>query len=433
MSSSIANHNQDFGPKLSPDPSWTGPLNVKRSTTNVISLIIFMLCFICWIVVPLSSKKKKKKKNKLPYHCLEKLIVLGMLVFSALLSTLYICLMRIAPMKVIYASIGLLFVSLAFGIGLYAYKLAVQGYWKWDHWLPLVGLCSFLPAPASALTSYAIDRYKLASQIIPEFAKVALFFPSLYLYAILIFALCCCVFIGAYAAVLSTTVFTSWFALTWLWVAPIYVIWLCCTLVASFNVTVAGAYATWYWTTDKRQVPYFTVGRFIWIALRYHLGSAAIGGVVLPVCYLIRFCSGGRVAALGDYLAFEQMALHGRPLLESARMAHNLWHRNYERSEEIAENVKNSTLIIWLSVCFASPFLVHRGVLLALSWDKMSFLFYFIPFIFNGLLAFIMFQLINIACDTVLLCVHEDHEVNGKNARNMSDKLKQLIFETERK
>ncbi|XP_023316822.1 choline transporter-like protein 2, partial [Trichogramma pretiosum] len=361
------------------------------------------------------------------------LIVLGMLVFSALLSTLYICLMRIAPMKVIYASIGLFFVSLAFGIGLYAYKCAVKGYWKWDHWMPLVVLCLSLLAPVSALTSKAIKRYRLASQIIPEFAKVVLFFPSLYLYAILIFALCWCAFIGAYAAVLSTTVFTSWFALTWLCVAPIYAIWLCCTLVASFNVTVAGAYATWYWTTDKRQVPYFTVGRFIWIALRYHLGSAAIGSVVLPVCYLIRFIkgSGARVAALGDYLAFEQIALHGRPLLESARMAHNLWHRNYERSEEIAENVKYSTIIIWLSVWFTSPFLVHRGVLLALSWDKMFFRFYFIPFIFNGLLVFIMFQLINIACDTVLLCVHEDHEVNGKNARNMSDKLKQLIFETE--
>ncbi|XP_014225940.2 choline transporter-like protein 2 [Trichogramma pretiosum] len=430
MSSSIASNNQGFGPKLSPDPSWTGPLNVKRSTTNVIPLIIFILCFICWIVVPLSILSVKVLELEFQdIFFLGQLFVLGMLVFSALLSTLYICLMRIAPMKVIYASIGLFFVSLAFGIGLYVYKCAVQGYWKWDHWMPLVLLCLFLLVPVWALTSYAINRYKLASQIIPEFAKVALFFPSLYLYAILIFALCCCAWIGAYAAVLSTTVFAQ--CLTCLWVTRIYVIWFCCTLIASFNVTVAGAYATWYWTTDKRQVPYFTVGRFIWIALRYHLGSAAIGGVVLPVCYPIRFCSGARVAALGDYLAFEQMALHGRPLLESARMAHNLWHRNYERSEIIALNVKLSTHIIWQSVWFTSPLLVHTGVLLALSWDKMSYEFYTIPFMLNLLLVIIMFKLINIARDTVLLCVLEDHEVNGKNARNMSDKLKQLIFETE--
>uniref|UniRef100_A0ABD2X5R1 Uncharacterized protein n=1 Tax=Trichogramma kaykai TaxID=54128 RepID=A0ABD2X5R1_9HYME len=384
MSLSIASHNQDFGPKLSPDPSWTGPLNVKRSTTNVISLIIFMLCFICWIVVPLSSKPTKKKKKKTNCPTIALSIVLGMLVFSALLSTLKICLMRIAPMKVIYASIGLISVSLVFGVGLYVYKCAVQGYWKWDHWLPLVILSIFLLVPVSALTSDAINRYKLASQIIPEFAKVALFFPSLYLYVTLIFALCCCAFIGGHAAVMSNNVFPRWFFVTW----------------------------------------------------GYHLGSAAIGGVVLPVCFVVLICkgTGARIAALGATTwRSSRWRFTDGPLLESARMAHNLWHRNYERSEKIAENVKYSTVIIWFSVWLTSPFLVHRGVLLALSRDKMFFRFYIFPLIFNSVLAFIMIQLINIACDTVLLCVLENHEVNGKNARNMSDKLKQLIFETERK
>ncbi|KXS21380.1 DUF580-domain-containing protein, partial [Gonapodya prolifera JEL478] len=54
------------------------------------------------------------------------------------------------------------------------------------------------------------------------------------------------------------------------------------------QITVAGAISTWYWTRDKSQLPTFTVLQSLYRCVRYSLGSAAIGSLVLALLSLVR-------------------------------------------------------------------------------------------------------------------------------------------------
>ncbi|CAB0038399.1 unnamed protein product [Trichogramma brassicae] len=47
-------------------------------------------------------------------------------------------------------------------------------------------------------------------------------------------------------------------------------IWISVYMFEMFRVTVAGTYGTWYWTENKREVPRFTVLRFIYISTRLY-------------------------------------------------------------------------------------------------------------------------------------------------------------------
>uniref|UniRef100_A0ABD2WXU0 Choline transporter-like protein n=1 Tax=Trichogramma kaykai TaxID=54128 RepID=A0ABD2WXU0_9HYME len=234
---------------------------------------------------------------------------MGSLVFTAHLSTLYICLMRVAPRIVVYASIGLMLGSLVFGIGLFAYKLAVHGA-QWDHLAPLLSPCPCLLLSALALTPVSFKIINSACEVIPELAKAVLLFPSLFLFAVLISALLCCLGIGGFYIVMALMdAFPTWFYVAYGIVTSFYTLWLMNVLQALFNLIVAGVYGTWYWTTDKRQMPNSTLGRFVWIAFRqasklsisnerhelkltpvfrrYHLGSVAIGSILYEVCVII--------------------------------------------------------------------------------------------------------------------------------------------------
>ncbi|CAB0031289.1 unnamed protein product [Trichogramma brassicae] len=52
-------------------------------------------------------------------------------------------------------------------------------------------------------------------------------------------------------------------------VNAIALVWIVCHMYGFFKVSVSGAYGTWYWATNKKDVPKFTTLRFIYIAFRY--------------------------------------------------------------------------------------------------------------------------------------------------------------------
>ncbi|KAJ3105785.1 hypothetical protein HDU96_008442 [Phlyctochytrium bullatum] len=54
------------------------------------------------------------------------------------------------------------------------------------------------------------------------------------------------------------------------------------------QLTLAGGFATYYWTLDKKHIRAFPVMRSLWRACRYHLGSVAIGSFMIAVVQFIR-------------------------------------------------------------------------------------------------------------------------------------------------
>jgi len=70
------------------------------------------------------------------------------------------------------------------------------------------------------------------------------------------------------------------FGLFWSW-------WL---LIALLQCTIAGAIGSWYWTMDKssRGLPQYAIAKSFGRAIRYHLGTLALGSLILAVLSLAR-------------------------------------------------------------------------------------------------------------------------------------------------
>lgn len=59
--------------------------------------------------------------------------------------------------------------------------------------------------------------------------------------------------------------------------------------VAAFSeLTLAGVFATWYWTWNKKDVPMFVLPRFFGITIFYHLGTVAFGSLIIAIIRFIR-------------------------------------------------------------------------------------------------------------------------------------------------
>ncbi|KAI0213012.1 Choline transporter-like protein 2 [Lamellibrachia satsuma] len=65
--------------------------------------------------------------------------------------------------------------------------------------------------------------------------------------------------------------------------------WVMNFIVALGQVTLAGAFASYYWAFNKPEdVPAFPVSSSLWRALRYHLGSIAFGSLIIAIIQIIR-------------------------------------------------------------------------------------------------------------------------------------------------
>ncbi|KAG5459490.1 MAG: plasma-membrane choline transporter-domain-containing protein [Olpidium bornovanus] len=53
--------------------------------------------------------------------------------------------------------------------------------------------------------------------------------------------------------------------------------------------TIAGAIATWYWTRDKKALPRSPIWRSFCRTTRYHLGSLALGALIIAIVQFVRF------------------------------------------------------------------------------------------------------------------------------------------------
>lgn len=54
------------------------------------------------------------------------------------------------------------------------------------------------------------------------------------------------------------------------------------------EMILASTFATWYWTFNKSNVPFFTVTTATLRTFRYHLGTLAFGSLIITICRIIR-------------------------------------------------------------------------------------------------------------------------------------------------
>ncbi|XP_012269196.2 choline transporter-like 2 [Athalia rosae] len=65
-------------------------------------------------------------------------------------------------------------------------------------------------------------------------------------------------------------------------------IWLIFFASAFGEMVLAGTFSAWYWTFRKSDVPFFTLTVSVWRTIRYHLGTLAFGSLIITICRIIR-------------------------------------------------------------------------------------------------------------------------------------------------
>ncbi|KAL7306513.1 hypothetical protein TKK_0001212 [Trichogramma kaykai] len=375
----------NLGTKISYDPTWSDPLNVKRKADNISFTVVYYLFVCLWVGVAVyvifrstlvtgdAEKYSDFYRDSKDLIFKEGWIIAIVLPLAAFLSILCLLLLRVAARPVVYTMIALFFIAL-FAIVIYSgFSLAdEQSYGRiilFTLSLVLLILFFFL----------FIIKYKfipMICEIIREASKAMLTFPDDDYPAHLVL----CHFVNAVALV-----------------------WIICHVYGFFKVSVSGAYGTWYWSMNKKEVPKFTTLRFIYIAFRYHIGPTAFGSLIITVCTILQIllayvetsgvdgtlgtdlCSCGldccdtalyilkAVIEAVTGMAYVHIGNHGTGFIDAARVSFTLFKRNYAKIAVIAQ----------------------------------------------------------IATDTIFMCVLEDYEMNGGSSRpfHMSNKLKDLVLE----
>ncbi|OXU24348.1 hypothetical protein TSAR_004589 [Trichomalopsis sarcophagae] len=232
-------------------------------------------------------------------------------------------------------------------------------------------------------------------------------------------------------------------------------LWLSFFVSAFEQMSLAAAFAAWYWTFNKHNVPTFTLVKSTWISLRYHIGTLAFGSLIMWISDIIRivtkpFTSDSNVLpnqpllclrAFADVImsflqyvnrnAYIMCAIHGKNFCSSARNAFKLITRNIVRVVVIT-NVTD-----WL-LRIANYFIVVITVGLTLGYYsnkepgtindlKVPVV---LAFLGSYLITSVFFKVHRAAVDTLFICFLEDSECNDGSVEKpfyMSMRLKQLL------
>eukprot|EP01112_Ceratiomyxa_fruticulosa_P007124 TRINITY_DN183_c0_g1_i1.p1 TRINITY_DN183_c0_g1~~TRINITY_DN183_c0_g1_i1.p1 ORF type:complete len:709 (+),score=136.87 TRINITY_DN183_c0_g1_i1:277-2403(+) len=228
-------------------------------------------------------------------------------------------------------------------------------------------------------------------------------------------------------------------------------------IIAIGHCTIAGAISTWYWTHDKRQVPYFVVWTAFYNTVRYHLGSLAFGSLILAIIQFIRYLLSQvekkfrakqarliKVAAaiLQCFLAYFErfikflnknayimVAMYGYSFCGGARRAFGLILKNILRVAAINWVSSFLTFLSKLFICAVTTI----ASFLVIRMDK-TISFYAIPVILIAIISYAVatgfFAVYDMAIDTILLCFCEDSDKNDGSAEKpyfMSEGLGKFV------
>ncbi|KAJ3320999.1 hypothetical protein HDV06_004658 [Boothiomyces sp. JEL0866] len=154
------------------------------------------------------------------------------------------------------------------------------------------------------ITIALIKRIRIAIAVIKQASKAMarmptiIFFP-LGIWTFLVLNLAYFIYIGLYIITPSGQVSPSIQLFSLVWSDPnikqyelayhiFGFLWTMFFLSGINQVTIAGAIATWYWTMNKKKMPRLPVMRSFGRVLLYHLGSIALGSLLIAIVEFIR-------------------------------------------------------------------------------------------------------------------------------------------------
>ncbi|GFO29553.1 choline transporter-like protein 2 [Plakobranchus ocellatus] len=225
-------------------------------------------------------------------------------------------------------------------------------------------------------------------------------------------------------------------------------------IVALGHMTLAGAFASYYWAWEKpRDIPAFPLTSSVYRSIRYHLGSLAFGSFIIAVVQMIRIAleyleyklkdADNKVAkfiikclqccfwCLEKFLkflnknAYIMIAIHGKNFCLSAKDAFFLIMRNIVR---VVVLDKVTDFLLFLSkalvtgIVFTIAYVWFKGNITYFDnyVTRPELNYYLTPVIILTLCAYLMasvfFGVYSMAVDTLFLCFLEDLERNDGSA-----------------
>ncbi|XP_071097416.1 choline transporter-like protein 2 [Haliotis cracherodii] len=242
--------------------------------------------------------------------------------------------------------------------------------------------------------------------------------------------------------------------------------WLVNFVVAFGQMTLAGAFASYYWAWDKKKdIPTFPLLGSLWRTLRYHLGTLAFGSLIIAIVQMIRVALEyidhklkGTENPVGKFFikclkccfwclekflkllnknAYILTAVYGKNFCMGAKKAFVLILENIVRVA-VVDKVTNFLLFIAKLVVVGAV-----GVMSFFFFDgRISFLrtytpalnFYFVPIIIIILATYIIascfFSVYEMAVDTLFMCFLMDIDKNDGSPEKpyfMSKNLKKIM------
>ncbi|XP_075987480.1 choline transporter-like 2 isoform X4 [Anticarsia gemmatalis] len=213
------------------------------------------------------------------------------------------------------------------------------------------------------------------------------------------------------------------------------------------DMMLASTFSTWYWTYEKKNLPFFTLTSGIFRTLRYHLGTVAFGSLIIAIVRVIRVileyidqklkkfdnpftrcimcCCKCFCWCLENFLkfinknAYIMCAVHGHNFCKSAREAFSLLMRNIVRVV-VLDKVTDflfflSKLLISIGVGFAVFYLLQWKLLYEATKGE-PLHYNHIPAVILSIATYlictIFFNVYEMAVDTLFLCFLEDCERN---------------------
>lgn len=233
-------------------------------------------------------------------------------------------------------------------------------------------------------------------------------------------------------------------------------------ILAIAQTTIAGAVASWYWTRDKKAIPKSPVWKALKRTLRYHLGSLAIGALVVGVIQFIRvillyiqstmkknkeskivqtlmtclqccFACIEKVVKFLNKNAYIEIAIYGYSFMTASKTAFQLLVRNAVRVAVI-DRVGGFLFFLGKIMITMATCMVGAYALQATDEDQSRF--WAVPLIIIAVLSYVISSLfmavIDMAIDTIFLCFCEDSERNDGKTKPyyMPDSLRNFVDES---
>ncbi|KAJ3074662.1 hypothetical protein HDU98_010658 [Podochytrium sp. JEL0797] len=244
-------------------------------------------------------------------------LYIGAVFLSLILSFVWCYFLRIAAKPMVWTTVILVNILLG-GISLFCYYFWKQKEYllfestvpghdatpvEWEYQTARAGCFLFaaLFVICVLLTIFMIKKIRIACEVLKEASTaigkmpIIIFFPLL-LWLASVILLLYFIYILLYIVSINTSVTLSAFNVSmtqtqvnYLLIYHLFGFFWCYAFFQGFNqVTIAGGFATYYWTMDKSQMPPHPVAKSMWRTARYHLGSIALGAFLIAIVQTLR-------------------------------------------------------------------------------------------------------------------------------------------------